>query len=335
MPQIFIENKNNKLITINNSNRIGGYTELNKYLQNNKTFNFEKLGQVTETIVDNLDIIIDKNYYPTNEAKISNIRHRPIGIGVQGLADTFMLMNLSFTCEEAQKLNKDIFETIYFYALKKSCQLAKVKGSYETFSGSPASLGILQFDLWKVTPEKYSIELWNNLKNQIKTYGLRNSTLIALMPTASTAQIMGNNESFEPYTSNMYTRRVLAGEFILINRHLIDYLIKNNMYTKDVIDSIIFNKGSVQELDIPKYFKDVFKTVWEISQKSLLKMSADRSPYVCQSQSFNVFIEKPDPKIINSVHLYGHSLGLKTGSYYIRTKPALNAQNFQWIILKN
>ena len=327
MPQIF-ENDNG------NNKRIGGYTDLVKYLQNNKYFNFEKLGEVTETIVENLDIVIDKNYYPTNEAKTSNMKHRPIGIGVQGLADAFMLMNLSFTCDSAKKLNKDIFETIYYYALKKSCQLAKEKGTYETFSGSPASKGILQFDMWNKTPEKIQNEKWDFLKQEIQECGLRNSTLIALMPTASTAQIMGNNESFEPYTSNMYTRRVLAGEFVLINKHLIKYLKNNNLFSKETVDSIILQKGSVQGLNISKKAKEIFKTVWEISQKSLLEMSADRSPYICQSQSFNVFIEKADPKIINSVHLYGHSLGLKTGSYYIRTKPALNTQNFSMDYLK-
>jgi len=321
MPQIF-ENDNG------NNERIGGYTDLVKYLQDNKYFNFEKLGEVTETIVENLDIVIDKNYYPTNEAKTSNMKHRPIGIGVQGLADAFMLMNLSFTCDSAKKLNKDIFETIYYYALKKSCQLAKEKGTYETFSGSPASKGILQFDMWNKTPEKIQNEKWDFLKQEIQECGLRNSTLIALMPTASTAQIMGNNESFEPYTSNMYTRRVLAGEFVLINKHLIKYLKNNNLFSKETVDSIILQKGSVQGLNISKKAKEIFKTVWEISQKSLLEMSADRSPYICQSQSFNVFIEKADPKIINSVHLYGHSLGLKTGSYYIRTKPVLSAQNY-------
>lgn len=323
MPQIF-----------ENNNRIGGYIDMINYLETDKFFNFEKLGQVTETIVENLDIVIDKNYYPTNEAKLSNIKHRPIGIGVQALADTFMLMNYSFTCDDAKKLNKDIFETIYYHALLKSCQLSKEKGMYKTFNGSPASLGHLQYDLWEKQPEKISLLKWNELKHEIQKYGLRNSTLVALMPTASTAQIMGNNESFEPYTSNIYTRRVLAGEFVLINKHLIRYLKNNNLFSKETIDSIILQKGSVQGLNISKKAKEIFKTVWEISQKSLLEMSADRSPYICQSQSFNVFIEKADPKIINSVHLYGHSLGLKTGSYYIRTKPILSNQNFSMDYLK-
>ena len=284
--------------------------------------------------MDNLNIVIDKNYYPTFESKRSNLKHRPIGIGVQGLADVFMLLNLPFTCDEAKKLNKDIFEVIYYHSLKKSNELSKIDGPYETFDGSPTSKGNLQFDLWNKKPEYFSIATWNLLKNEIIETGLKNSTLIALMPTASTAQIMGNNESFEPYTSNMYTRKVLAGEFVLINKHLIKYLRDNNLFTKDIVDEIIYNKGSVQQLNIPNNAKEIFKTVWEISQKKLLEMSSERGPYICQSQSLNIFIERPDPKIINSVHLYGHSLGLKTGSYYIRTKPALSSQNFSMDYLK-
>ena len=325
MPQIFINNF-----------RIGGYDELKSFfnIRNKTYFDFDKLGSVTETIVENLNIVIDKNYYPTDESKLSNFKHRPIGIGVQGLADTFMILGLSFTSDKARRLNKDIFEVIYYHSLKKSCELAKVDGPYKTFRGSPASHGILQFDMWHKDSEKISKDVWHQLRLNIKEHGLRNSTLVALMPTASTAQIMGNNESFEPYTSNMYTRRVLAGEFVLINKHLIKYLKEKNLFTKEIIDSIIYNKGSVQKLNIPNEDKDIFKTVWEISQKSLLEMSADRGPFICQSQSLNIFIEKADPKIINSVHLYGHSLGLKTGSYYIRTKPAMNAQNFSMDYLK-
>ena len=323
MPQIFLDDI-----------RIGGYMELVNYFENNLTenknvsFNFDKLGEITETIVENLNIVIDKNYYPTQESKLSNLKHRPIGIGVQGLADVFIKMGLPFISSDARKLNKDIFEVIYYHALKKSNELAKVYGTYETFDGSPASKGILQFDMWNKLPEYFSIEKWNSLKLEIKSYGLRNSTLVSLMPTASTAQIMGNNESFEPYTSNMYTRKVLSGEFVIINKHLIKCLRKNNILTKDTIDSIILNKGSVKNINLPDNDKEIFKTVWEISQKALLEMSADRAPYICQSQSLNIFVEKPEPKILNSVHLYGHSLGLKTGSYYIRTKPALSTQNF-------
>ena len=317
MPQIFI-----------NDERIGGYQELLKFVNNDKIFNYDKLGEVIETIVENLNIIIDKNYYPTKESQISNFKHRPIGIGVQGLADVFMKLKLPFTSEKAKKINKNIFEIIYYFSLKKSNELAKKYGSYKTFNGSPASIGYLQFDLWDKEPEFICLDAWGILKQDIIESGLRNSLLVALMPTASTAQIMGNNESFEPYTSNMYTRRVLAGEFVLINKHLIEYLKEENLLSRDIIDQIILNKGSVQNIDISDEAKDIFKTVWEISQKKLLEMSADRAPYICQSQSLNIFIEKADPKIINSVHMYGHSLGLKTGSYYIRTKPILSSQNF-------
>ena len=319
MPQIFVDD-----------HRIGGYDDLLKYINQSKKIelDYKKLGKITETIVENLNIIIDKNYYPTNEAYTSNIKHRPIGIGVQGLADVFMLLGIPFTSDKAKIVNKRIFETIYFYALKKSCELSIKHEPYSSFDGSPTSEGILQFDLWNKTPEFISIEKWDKLKDDIKRYGLRNSTLIALMPTASTAQIMGNNESFEPFTSNMYTRKVLAGEFVLINKHLVKYLRENNLYTKEIVDNLILNKGSVQSLNIPQEAKDIFKTVWEISQKSLLEMSADRAPYVCQSQSMNIFIENANPKVINSVHLYGHQLGLKTGSYYIRTKSGLQSQNF-------
>tara|TARA_B100001093_G_scaffold64713_1_gene54620 strand:- start:3114 stop:5693 length:2580 start_codon:yes stop_codon:yes gene_type:complete len=327
MPQIFL-----------NDVRIGGYDNLMSFFNdtNNekRTFDYEKMGEVVETIVENLNIVIDKNYYPTNESKISNFKHRPIGIGVQGLADVFMLLKIPFVSEEAKKLNQNIFEVIYYYALKKSNELANKYSSYETFNGSPASQGILQYDMWNKKPEFYSEEKWNLLKDNIKKTGLRNSTLISLMPTASTAQIMGNNESFEPYTSNIYTRRVLSGEFVLINKHLIKYLKEKDLLKKNIIDSIIYNKGSIQTLNIPDKDKEIFKTVWEISQKKLLEMSSERAPYICQSQSLNIFIEKPDPKIINSVHLYGYSLGLKTGSYYIRTKSILNSQNFSMDFLK-
>ena len=300
---------------------------LPKYIENGE-FNYKKLGNVVGTIVENLNIIINKNYYPTEECRISNFKHRPIGIGVQGLADVFMILELPFTSNKAQKLNKDIFETIYYYALKKSNELAKQSDYYYSFKGSPASKGILQFDLWDKTPEMYSESMWTELKNNIINTGLKNSLLVAPMPTASTAQIMGNNESIEPYTSNIYTRRVLSGEFIVINKHLVKYLKSCNLMNKETIDSIILKKGSVQHLNIPLEYKEIFKTVWEISQKKLIEMSAERGAYICQSQSLNIFIETADPKIINSVHLYGHSLGLKTGSYYIRTKPVLYAQNY-------
>ena len=321
MPQIFIMDKNK------NWNRIGGFQELQEYFK--PKFDFEILSEITETIVENLNIVIDKNYYPTENSLKSNLKHRPIGIGVQGLADVFMLLKIPFTSDAAKKLNKDIFEVMYFHALRKSNELSNKYGTYETFIGSPASKGILQYDMWNKTPEKISLDIWKTLKYNIQKYGLRNSVLMALMPTASTAQIMGNNESFEPYTSNLYTRRVLAGEFILVNKHLINYLKENNLFNKTIIDQIILNKGSIQNInEIPIEGREIFKTVWEISQKSLLEMSADRGPYICQSQSMNIFLDKVNAKVINSVHMYGYSLGLKTGSYYIRTKSALENQNF-------
>ena len=324
MPQIF-----------SNETRIGGYTELKDYLDNQietiTTFDYHKLSEITETLVENIDIIIDKNFYPTPESKKSNLRHRPMGIGVQGLADVFHKFEIAFTSDKAKQLNKNIFECMYYHALKKSNELAKTKGSYSTFENSHTSNGQLQFDLWQKNTDFYPIEMWNSLKTEIKETGLRNSLLIALMPTASTAQIMGNNESFEPYTSNIYTRRVLAGEFVVINDHLIEFLKEKNIYTKELIDKIIIDKGSIQKIDIPEFTQEVkerFKTVWEISQKKIIEMSAERGPFICQSQSLNIFVEKADPKIISSVHLYGHSLGLKTGSYYIRTKPVLSSANY-------
>ena len=327
MPQVFLQKIVNEQIE---EQRIGGFTETSEYLYkiSKKTFDYYKLGEITQILVENLNLIIDHNYYPTEKSKISNFKHRPIGIGVQGLADVFMMMELPFTSDEAKLLNINIFECIYYNALYKSLQLAKKNGSYMTFQGCPASKGILQFDMWNKKPIFYEESKWNKLKEEIKIHGLRNSLLVAPMPTASTAQIMGNNESFEPYTSNIYTRRVLAGEFIVINVHLSNYLKRVEMYTKDVIDSIVVNRGSVQHLNIDNKYKEIFKTVWEISQKKLLEMSADRGAFICQSQSLNIFIADADPKKINSVHMYGYSLGLKTGSYYIRTKAALNSQNY-------
>jgi ribonucleoside-diphosphate reductase alpha subunit len=300
---------------------------LPKYIQNGE-FNFELLGEKVGELVLNLNKIIDRNHYPTPESSLSNMKHRPIGIGVQGLADLFMILNIPFTSHEAQKLNKDIFETIYYYALKKSCDIAKKEGKYDTFENSPMSKGILQFDMWGVNPEKYSKEEWDLLKNDIITFGTRNSLLVAPMPTASTAQIMGNNESIEPYTTNIYTRRVLAGEFIVINKYLVEALKNENLFNKETIDNIIYHRGSVKYTKLSDHAKEVFKTAWEISQKTLIKMSAHRGAYICQSQSLNLFIEKADPKIIASAHLYSWSQGLKTGSYYIRTKPAVNSQSF-------
>lgn len=331
MPQVFINNK-----------RIGGYDETVEFVNDNiKTeisYDYEKLGEITETLVENIDLIIDKNFYPTNESKVSNLRHRPMGIGVQGLADVFHKFEISFTCTKAREINRNIFECMYYHALYKSNELAKTRGKYSTFMNSPASQGILQFHLWNKQTSFIDSAKWNALIDDIKKSGLRNSLLIALMPTASTAQIMGNNESFEPYTSNIYSRRVLAGEFVIINNHLINFLKENKIYTKNTIDQIIINKGSIQKIDNHAFTPEVkerFKTVWEISQKAILEMSADRGAFICQSQSLNIFVEDANPKVISSVHLYGHSLGLKTGSYYIRTKPALSAANYSMEVNKN
>jgi len=289
---------------------------------------YNLLGEKVEELVYNLNMIIDRNHYPTEESRKSNMKHRPIGIGIQGLADVFMILNIPFTGKEARKINKDIFETIYYHSLKQSNKLAKTEGPYETFLGSPTSNGVLQFDLWSVTPEKFSTQEWESLKSSIKEHGIRNSLLVAPMPTASTAQIMGNNESFEPYTTNIYSRRVLAGEFVVINKYLVNKLKEENLFDKETLDTIIYHRGSVKYTNLSTSAKEVFKTAWEISQKAIIEMSADRGPYICQSQSLNLFIEKADPKIISSAHMYSWKLGLKTGSYYIRTKPVTNSQNF-------
>ncbi len=319
MPQVFINNE-----------RIGGYENVLEYLDKiyKPKFDYEKLSEIVKILVKNLNLIIDNNYYPSENSKKSNLKHRPIGIGVQGLADVFMAMNLPFTSLEACKINKEIFECIYYVALEQSMKLSIINGPYETFNDSPASKGILQFDMWKKEPSFYSIKQWNDLKTEIIKNGIRNSLLVAPMPTASTAQIMGNNESFEAFTSNIYTRRVLAGEFILVNDYLISTLKKLDMYNKQIINQIILDRGSIKNINLSNNYKDIFKTVWEISQKKILEMSADRGAFICQSQSLNIFIEDANPNIISSVHLYGHKLGLKTGSYYIRTKPALNSQTY-------
>ncbi|KAF3421446.1 hypothetical protein E2986_00632 [Frieseomelitta varia] len=272
----------------------------------NRTFDFQKLLQVTKIITCNLDKIIDVNYYPVPQAKTSNFRHRPIGIGIQGLADAFLLMRYPFESEEAQKLNIQIFETLYYGALEASCELAAEKGTYETYKGSPVSKGILQYDMWNVTPT----DLWNwtILKEKIAKHGVRNSLLIAPMPTASTAQILGNNESIEPYTSNIYARRVLSGEFQIVNPHLLRDLTERDLWDENMKNEIIANNGSIQNIErIPDDLKMLYKTVWEISQKVILKMAADRGAFIDQSQSLN---------------------GLKTGMYYLRTKPAVNALQF-------
>lgn len=306
---------------------------LPSYLENG-VFNFELLGEKTKELVVNLNNIIDINAYPTPESKLSNMKHRPMGIGVQGLADVFMMLKMPYDSIEARNLNRDIFECMYYNALVMSCELSKIHGHYETFPGSPSSQGILQFDMWNVKPQKYSIDTWENLKNEIKINGLRNSLLIAPMPTASTAQIMGNNESFEPYTSNIYTRAVLSGNYVLVNNHLVKELRARNLFTKDIIEKIMLEKGSVQNLNLPKDIKDIYKTAWELPQKCLLNMAIDRGPFIDQSQSLNLFVNPPQQKIIHSIHMYGWKNGLKTGSYYIRTKSALENQNFSTEVSK-
>ena len=284
-------------------------------------FDFDKLAEVTHVVTRNLNRVIDKNYYPTEAARKSNMRHRPIGIGVQGLADVFQMLGLPFDSQGARELNTQIFRHIYFAALSMSCKIAKEEGPYETFRGSPASQGLLQFDLWGIEQP-----IFDGLKESIKEYGLRNSLLVAPMPTASTSQIMGNNECFEPYTTNIYLRRTLAGEFVMVNKHLIKDLQAINKWNPDTKTEIIRNGGSVQALDIPDKLKAVYRTVWEISQKSLIDMSADRGPFVDQSQSLNIFMEDPTSAKLTSCHFYSWKKGLKTGLYYLRTRSKAKAQ---------
>ncbi|CAB0029539.1 unnamed protein product [Trichogramma brassicae] len=294
---------------------------------NKRTYDFMKLKEVAKIATRNLDRIIDINYYPIKEAKNSNFRHRPIGIGIQGLADAFLLMRYPFESEEAQKLNIQIFETLYYGALEASCEIAKEKGPYSTYEGSPVSKGILQYDMWNVTPT--NLWDWAALKAKIAQHGVRNSLLLAPMPTASTAQILGNNESIEPYTSNIYSRRVLSGEFQIVNPHLLKDLTERDLWDEDMKNEIIANNGSIQNIErIPDDLKQLYKTVWEISQKTILKMAADRGAFIDQSQSLNVHMAKPTTEKLTSMHFYGWRAGLKTGMYYLRTKPAANALQF-------
>jgi ribonucleoside-diphosphate reductase alpha subunit len=287
------------------------------FVRDDGTFDFAKLCEVTGVVTRNLNRVIDKNYYPTEAARKSNMRHRPIAIGVQGLADVFMMLGMSFDEPKARALNKQIFETIYHSALFESCELAKEDGPYETFAGSPASQGILQFDMWDVQPDPP----FNALKESIKTHGLRNSLLVAPMPTASTAQIMGNNEAFEPYTTNIYLRRTLAGEFVMLNKHLIKDLQSLGLWNSTIKTEIIRHGGSVQQLTgVPENLKNIYRTAWEIPQKSILDMAADRGAYIDQSQSLNIFMENPTVAKLSSMHMYGWKKGLKTGMYYLRTR---------------
>ncbi len=292
------------------------------------TYDFQKLYDVTYVATKNLNRVIDVNYYPVPEAKNSNMRHRPIGLGVQGLADAFILMRMPFDSPEAKKLNKDIFETIYFAAMTASKDEAKADGAYETFKGSPVSKGIFQFDMWGVTPDS-GLWDWDSLKKEVKKHGVRNSLLVAPMPTASTSQILGNNECFEPYTSNIYTRRTLSGEFVIVNKHLMKDLIKLDLWNPDMKNKLIAAQGSVQNIpDIPQDIKDLYKTVWEISQKAVIEMSADRGAYICQSQSLNIHIQDPNFGKLTSMHFYAWKNGLKTGMYYLRSKAATSAIQF-------
>jgi len=292
-----------------------------------RIFDFDQLMRVSKVITKNLNKIIDRNYYPIPEARNSNMRHRPIGIGVQGFADVFMMLKIPYESTEAIQLNKDIFETIYFGACEASMELAAKDGPYESYEGSPASKGKLQFDLWGVTPSNRWP--WAELKAKIATHGMRNSLLTAPMPTASTAQILGNNESTEPFTSNMYNRRVLAGEFTVVNKHLLRELTAMGIWTDSVRNRIIADRGSVQNVsEIPKHIRDIYKTVWEIPQRVILDMSADRGPYICQSQSLNIHIAEPNSSKLTSMHFYAWKKGLKTGMYYLRTRPKADAIQF-------
>lgn len=290
-------------------------------------FDHQKLFEVAQVVTKNLNQVIDGNFYPVIEAKKSNMRHRPIGIGVQGLADAFILLGLPYDSPEAAKLNKDIFETLYFGAMTASKDLAKLEEAYESYPGSPVSKGIFQFDLWNVTPsERWD---WKGLKEEVAQYGIRNSLLIALMPTASTSQILGNNECFEPYTQNLYTRRVLSGEFIVVNKYLLKDLVKLGLWNEHVKEQIFSSNGSIQNIEgIPQDLKEIYKTAWEIKQKVLIDMAADRAPFICQTQSLNLFVENPTFAKLTSMHFYAWKRGLKTGMYYLRTKAATEAIKF-------
>jgi len=313
VPQLFDGNHN-----------VGGYSATLNILRN--TFDYKLLHKITKIVTYNLNKIIDINFYPTDKTKTSNMRHRPIGIGVQGLADTFAKMDIPFHSDEAKKINARIFETMYHGALEMSMELAHQEGSYETFEGSPASKGILQFDMWNVKPQIYN---FTELKDRIKHYGLRNSLLLAPMPTASTSQILGNNECFEPFTSNIYVRRTLAGEFIMINKYLLKELIELNLWNENLKNEIIRNNGSIQNIkNIPSALKEKYKIVWEIPMKHILEMAADRGAFICQSQSTNLWMKNPDYKKLTAMHFFAWKKGLKTGIYYLRTKAKAAPQQF-------
>lgn len=299
---------------------------LPRYVSENG-FDFQKLYEVTKIVTRNLNKVIDGNYYPVPETENSNFKHRPIGLGVQGLADVFILLRLPFESEDAKQLNIDIFETIYFAAMEASMELAKEQGAYESFKGSPLSEGKFQFDLWNVTAsERWD---WNKLRKEVMEFGVRNSLLLAPMPTASTSQILGNNECFEPYTSNVYNRRVLSGEFVVVNKHLLNDLTGLGLWSPSMKNKLIAENGSVQNIDeVPDDLKELYKTVWEIKQKTIVDMAADRGAFICQSQSLNLFMAEPNMAKLTSMHFHAWKSGLKTGMYYLRTKAAVDAIKF-------
>ncbi|MPR35078.1 ribonucleoside-diphosphate reductase subunit alpha [Salmonirosea aquatica] len=305
---------------------------LTKFVEEGKDgfarFDHQKLYEITKVVTRNLNKIIDLNYYPVPEAERSNKRHRPIGIGIQGLADALCLLRMPFDSEEARQLNKDVFETIYFGAMEASMELAKADKPYETWAGSPISQGIFQFDMWGVKPESNRWD-WEKLRKTVVKYGVRNSLLLAPMPTASTSQILGNNECFEPFTSNIYVRRVLSGEFVVVNKYLLKDLVKLNLWNEDMKNKLVQANGSIQPIPgIPQNIKDLYKTSWEIKQRTLLDMSADRGAYICQSQSLNIFMEEPNFAKLTSMHFYAWKKGLKTGMYYLRTRAAADPVQF-------
>lgn len=295
----------------------------------NGEFDHKELFKVTKRVTKNLNRVIDRNYYPVKEAENSNFRHRPIGLGIQGLADAFILLRLPFTSDEAKKLNQEIFETLYFSAVTASMEEAKVDGAYESYKGSPISEGLFQYNLWGIKDEELSGRWdWKKLRKDVKKHGVRNSLLVAPMPTASTSQILGNNEAFEPYTSNIYTRRVLSGEFIVVNQHLLNDLVELGLWNDDLKEQIMRANGSVQEVDIPQELKELYKTVWELSMKDIIDMSRQRGYFIDQSQSLNLFMENANMAKLTSMHFYAWKSGLKTGMYYLRTKSAMDAIKF-------
>jgi len=303
---------------------------VNEDKDGNKYFNHKKLFDITKKVTRNLDTVIDRNYYPIEEARNSNFRHRPIGLGIQGLADAFIMLRMPFTSDGAKQLNKDIFETIYFAAVTSSMEMAKAKESYSSFIGSPMSEGEFQFNMWNISEDELSGRWdWKKLRKQVMNNGLRNSLLVAPMPTASTSQILGNNEAFEPYTSNIYTRRVLSGEFIVVNKHLLEDLVELGLWNNNMKEDIMRANGSIQHIDtIPQELKDLYKTVWELSMKDIIDMARQRGYFVDQSQSMNLFMQDPNFSKLTSMHFYAWKSGLKTGMYYLRTKSAVNAIQF-------